>query len=48
MVEDEESITKPLSEALEREGFATEIAGTAAKRRSRPPSASTPTSSCST
>ena len=30
MVEDEESITKPLSEALEREGFATEIAGSAA------------------
>jgi two-component system response regulator RegX3 len=29
MVEDEESITKPLSEALEREGFATEIANTA-------------------
>ena len=29
MVEDEESITKPLSEALEREGFATEIAATA-------------------
>jgi two-component system, OmpR family, response regulator len=30
MVEDEESITKPLSDALEREGFATEIAGTVA------------------
>jgi two-component system, OmpR family, response regulator RegX3 len=29
MVEDEESITNPLSEALEREGFATEIAATA-------------------
>jgi two-component system, OmpR family, response regulator RegX3 len=29
MVEDEDSITKPLSEALEREGFTTEIAGTA-------------------
>jgi two-component system, OmpR family, response regulator RegX3 len=29
MVEDEDSITKPLSEALEREGFATEVAGTA-------------------
>jgi two-component system response regulator RegX3 len=29
MVEDEESITKPLSEALEREGFATETADTA-------------------
>jgi two-component system, OmpR family, response regulator RegX3 len=30
MVEDEESITVPLSEALAREGFDTEIAGTAA------------------
>ena len=29
MVEDEASITEPLSAALEREGFATEIAGTA-------------------
>jgi two-component system, OmpR family, response regulator RegX3 len=29
MVEDEESITSPLSEALEREGFATAIAATA-------------------
>jgi two-component system, OmpR family, response regulator RegX3 len=31
MVEDEESITVPLSEALAREGFDTEIAGTAAE-----------------
>jgi two-component system response regulator RegX3 len=30
MVEDEESITIPLSEALEREGFETEVAGTVA------------------
>jgi two-component system response regulator RegX3 len=30
MVEDEESITVPLSEALAREGFDTEVAGTAA------------------
>jgi two-component system, OmpR family, response regulator RegX3 len=30
LVEDEESITTPLAEALEREGFATEIARTAA------------------
>ena len=30
MVEDEASITEPLSEALEREGFSTEVAGTAA------------------
>ncbi len=29
MVEDEASITEPLREALEREGFATEVAGTA-------------------
>jgi two-component system, OmpR family, response regulator RegX3 len=31
MVEDEESITVPLSEALAREGFDTEVAGTAAE-----------------
>jgi two-component system response regulator RegX3 len=31
MVEDEESITEPLSEALEREGFDTQIAGTVAE-----------------
>jgi len=31
MVEDEESITEPLSEALAREGFATEVAATAAQ-----------------
>jgi two-component system response regulator RegX3 len=31
MVEDEESITVPLSEALEREGFDTQVAGTAAE-----------------
>src|ERR687892_155070 len=31
MVEDEESITVPLSEALAREGFATEVAGTVAE-----------------
>ena len=41
LVEDEESITTPLAEALEREGFATEIARTAADalelgRRVRP------------
>ncbi len=41
LVEDEESITTPLAEALEREGFATEIARTAAEalelgRRVRP------------
>ena len=30
MVEDEESITEPLAEALEREGFATRVAGTVA------------------
>src|SRR3954447_25346086 len=30
MVEDEQSITEPLSEALAREGFDTQIAGTAA------------------
>ncbi len=41
LVEDEESITTPLAESLEREGFATEIAGTAAEaielgRRLRP------------
>jgi two-component system, OmpR family, response regulator RegX3 len=41
MVEDETSITEPLSEALEREGFATEVARTArealdASRRSLP------------
>ena len=30
MVEDEQSITEPLSEALAREGFDTEVAGTAA------------------
>ena len=30
MVEDETSITEPLSEALQREGFATEVARTAA------------------
>ena len=28
MVEDEESITEPLAEALEREGFETRVAGT--------------------
>ena len=31
MVEDEQSITEPLSEALAREGFDTEVAGTAAR-----------------
>jgi two-component system response regulator RegX3 len=31
MVEDERSITEPLSEALAREGFDTEVAGTAAR-----------------
>jgi two-component system, OmpR family, response regulator RegX3 len=31
MVEDETSITEPLSEALQREGFATEVAATAAE-----------------
>jgi two-component system response regulator RegX3 len=31
MVEDESSITEPLSEALQREGFATEVAATAAE-----------------
>ena len=41
LVEDEESITTPLAESLEREGFATEIARTAAEaievgRRVRP------------
>ena len=30
LVEDEESITAPLSEALAREGFDTSVAGTAA------------------
>ena len=31
MVEDEQSITEPLAEALEREGFDTQVAGTAAE-----------------
>ncbi len=31
LVEDEESITTPLAEALEREGFATKVARTAAE-----------------
>ena len=30
MVEDEESITEPLAEALDREGFDTRVAGTVA------------------
>jgi two-component system response regulator RegX3 len=35
IVEDEESITVPLSEALTREGFATEVAGTVAEALER-------------
>ena len=31
MVEDEESITFPLAEALDREGFDTQVAGTVAE-----------------
>ena len=45
MVEDEESITVPLAEALEREGFDTQVSGTV-KERSSSPSARCPTWCC--
>ena len=47
MVEDEESITVPLSEALDREGFDTQVAGTVAEALERP-SSRCPTSCSST
>ena len=48
MVEDEESITEPLSEALAREGFDTEVAGTVAEALELAAPRRAPTSSCST
>ena len=47
MVEDEESITEPLAEALAREGFDTEVAGTVAEALELAPERG-PTSCCST
>ena len=48
MVEDEESITVPLAEALAREGFDTEVAGTVAEALELAGRDRRPTSSCST
>ena len=48
LVEDEESITTPLAEALERDGFHTEIAHTVADGLAQGKDACAPISSCST
>ena len=48
MVEDEESITEPLAEALEREGFETRVAGTVAAALEAGAQRAARTSCCST
>ena len=48
MVEDEESITVPLAEALDREGFDTQVAGTVAEALERRRASRCPTSCSST
>ena len=48
LVEDEESITEPLHEALAREGFDASVARTAAEALERARDARARTSSCST